>query len=206
MVTSQDAVARFGIKQADLASIAPAIILPALGGFLGKKYHGDVGGLVGGITGGLAGQAMREQMAQRNQNTGYSAPGISAPSMPYLLDPTIEDIPPWALNGAQILKHARDMYDTAGLKDLAGDLFTGPAWPVVEGLRKHHSAGEIAGNIGKQTAAGAAGGLMGWGAGALINHLAGRPIKVPILNTPLPTVTGGIGLTLGALAAMRAAH
>ena len=44
---AQEAVRRFGIsKTADLASILPMVALPALGGYLGKRMGGDLGGRI----------------------------------------------------------------------------------------------------------------------------------------------------------------
>ena len=199
---AQSAIERFGIKRADFASLAPAIAFPALGAFLGKRYFGDVGQLVGGVSGGLGGQLLREQLSQRN------APGASdlnmmtqplpaQPSQPYTIDPTTEDIPPWALQGARALApNVKQSAENEGLKDVVLGDVGGPIYPLVEGLRKH-DMGQAMRGVGGQAAGVAGGGLAGYGTGLLLNHLLGRNINVPGVNIPLSTILSGLGATIG---------
>jgi hypothetical protein len=196
------AIERFGIKHADFASLAPAIALPALGAFLGKRYFGDIGQLVGGVSGGLSGQLLREQLAQRGGSgvpdlNMMSQPFAAQPSQPYTIDPTTEDIPPWALQSARAMAPTlKQGAETEGLKDVVLGDVGGPLYPLVEGMRKHDMRQAVRG-IGGQAAGVAGGGLAGYGTGLLLNHLLGHNINVPGVNIPLSTILSGLGATIG---------
>jgi len=190
---SQEAIERFGIKHADLASLLPAIALPALGQFLGKRLHGDVGQLIGGITGGIGGQLLRESLSPNPANPPPS-------NLPYTIDPTTEDIPPWALQSAQALMPQMKQADhkTESVGDIIWPELGGPIVPAVQGYR--HSGLRGAGKHVLGSSAGLAGGaLAGHGMGLLLNHLLnhGQNINVPGINMNLSTILGGLGATVG---------
>ena len=87
----REVLARFGsTKSASLATVLPAIALPAIGTFLGARAGGrwlggnsqaalrrseDIGRLVGGITGGISGQVLRE-LASRHQSPDQASTPI----------------------------------------------------------------------------------------------------------------------------------
>ena len=91
---------RFKMRCANFASIFPSVAGPAVGGFagraIGSKFNRpDIGMLLGSITGGTTGQLLKEK-----------AENVVPPGTPYSLDPTDQDIPAWALQGARMLQPA----------------------------------------------------------------------------------------------------
>ena len=100
-----EAVERFGVKRASLATILPTVAFPALGAYAGRRFlhvNQDLGGMLGGITGGVAGQEIRELLEQRQQ--AQQQQSNMPMGAPYAIDPTMQDIPPWALQGASMLR------------------------------------------------------------------------------------------------------
>jgi hypothetical protein len=99
-----EAVVRFGVKNASLATILPSVALPALGAFAGRRFspNQDIGAMLGGIAGGVAGQEFKEFVEHR-QRQQQMASGIPMGS-PYAIDPSMQDIPPWALQSASYLR------------------------------------------------------------------------------------------------------
>ena len=112
----KEALERFGVKNASLASILPTVALPALGAFVGPRFmphNEDLGRLLGGITGGVTGQGIKELVERHEQQASNIPMGA-----PYAMDPTIQDIPPWALQGANYLRPSLKM--SMLLRTLAG--------------------------------------------------------------------------------------
>lgn len=182
-----EALDRFGSKHASLASILPQVALPALGTYLGGRYGGPKGQLLGGIAGGVGGQVLRE-MRERSQQTPAT----------YAMDPTMDDIPPWALASAQMLQPSMKQGGHFGhLGDILGGDLGGSAYPVFQGMRQGHSAGQIGKSVLGQGVGTIGGGLAGHGVGALLNHLAGKQVMVPGLNIPVSTLLAGLGATIG---------
>ncbi len=184
----REALARFGVKQADLVSILPAVAGPALGTYFGKMYGGDMGALIGGIGGGVGGQLAREALVKRQESR-------IPPGAPYALDPTMDGIPAWAVSGAQFLQPAMKSANAShDLKDIIFGDTLGPLYPLGEGIMNHDLRGAGKGMLG-QAAGVAGGGLLGYGAGALLNHLAGR--KLELGGIPVSTLMSGLGATIG---------
>lgn len=180
---------RFLRKQADLSTILPAVAGPAIGGFAGRaigaRYNAEnLGAMLGGITGGVTGQLLKENL----ENKSKAIP----PGAPYALDATAEDIPAWALQGAQLLKQSSE----GGLKDIIFGDTLGPLYPLAEGIKNRDMGGAVRGIL-HQGAGVAGGGLLGYGAGKIIDHLAGGPLNVPLANIPLSTLLSGVGATIG---------
>lgn len=201
-----EALARFGVvKQADLLSIIPSVAAPALGGYLGRALtHGsDVGTLLGGITGGVAGQYYREELPKwRGQQSGIPA------GAPYAIDPSTENIPPWALQGAQLLQPAMNQSGskTSGALDwILGEV---PGGNVVQrGIKgfREGGLGRGLGQAGKafagMTGGGVPGALLGLGLGKGIEHLTGHGstgVNIPLVNIKLHELLAGLGGTVGA--------
>jgi len=186
---------RFKIKCASLASILPDVAGPALGGYggrlLAERYHLDpnIGMLLGGITGGTTGKLIKEKV-QEAENAGVQVP----PGAPYNLDATSQDIPSWALQGAQFMQPR--MKQSGHFGDVVGGDLGGLAWPVVEGVREQQSAGQIAKNVAGQGLGTLGGGLAGHAVGALINKAVGHPVS-GVLGVPLSTLLAGLGATIG---------
>ena len=177
---------RFGIKQAavDISALLPALALPAVGVFAGRRLGGrlggelgrDVGQLIGGIGGGVSGQVISHainssstppsqqiQQAQQDQQT-QQAP----PDAPFAIDPTSDDIPDWALLGTKILRPLIEQGKTAGIKPIhglrdivLGDVLGNPFYATMEGLRGNGGALNVLKHLGYSTAGIAGGGLLG---------------------------------------------
>lgn len=186
-------VERFFLKTADIASALPMIALPAIGGYAGGRLGGrllgpthgpDLGKLIGGISGAVGGVALSDNNRQQ---------GVP-PGAPYALDPTDQDIPPWALQGAQMLQPLLKQGGHFG--DVVGSDVMGAAWPVVEGVRKQESPGQIAKNVGGQAVGTFGGGLAGHALGGLVDRAAGHQVMGP-LGVPLSTLLAGLGATIG---------
>jgi hypothetical protein len=191
---------RFLRKTASLGSIFPAVAGPAVGGFAGRAIGQRLGGpevgmLLGGITGGTAGQLIKEKVED-----AASAPSVP-PGAPYALDATMPDIPPWAIQGAQLLqpamKQAEEHESTADV--LLGEVPGGQ--PILESIKHGPRAGLRA--LGGVIGGGVPAGLLGVGAAHGIEHLVGHPLRVPGINLSLSDVLGSIGGALGATKGLR---
>jgi len=187
-------VERFKIKTASFASVFPSVAGPAVGGFvgygLGRRYgNPELGALLGTLTMGTAGKLLGEKVQQAEAQAQAVPPGA-----PFDLDATSQDIPAWALQGAHLLQP--QIKQSGHFDDIVGSDMMGAAWPVVEGVREHQPAGQIAKNVAGQGLGTLGGGLVGHGLGALINNAAGH--QVPgILGVPLSTLLTGLGATIG---------
>lgn len=187
-------VERFFLKRADLGTILPMVAAPALGAFGGKALgprlgvSPDVGALIGGISGGTIGQLIKEKASP--------PPPSVPPGAPFSLDATSADIPSWALQGAQLMRSKMSGH----FGDVVGGDLGGLAWPVAQGIHDKQKPMEIAKNVAGQGLGTLGGGLIGHGAGALINHLAGRGHDNPVMGpfgVPLSTLMAGLGATIG---------
>ncbi len=203
-----EAVQRFGAtKRADLSTIIPAVAAPAIGGYLGRQWTGgnDLGALIGGVTGGIAGQYIREELPRWRAEA--AAPQVPM-GAPYALDPTAQDIPPWALAGAQFLRptmKAAAAPGHEGLKDIILGDTLGPLYPLGQGLKNRDLGGAVRGIAG-QAAGVAGGGLAGYGAGKLLARAVGRDVNLPGVNIPLSTILSGLGATIGNVKGMEYAR
>lgn len=213
-----EAISRFGCrKYASFGQILPAVAAPILGGLLGrtlgvkltpnKPQVGEVLGMIGGTA---AGKYLSEDVfAPRQPMYAPQQAPETPPGAPYQLDPSSEDIPPWALAGARFLNPAMKMgtaWDSirSGLHD-AKDTILGeiPGYSIYEGSREGRGIpGAIKGTLG-QAAGGVAGGTLGLGTGLLLKHLLGRDVNVPLANIPLSHFLAGVGGTIGATKGFR---
>ena len=110
------------------------------------------------------------------------------------VDPTAEDIPAWALQGARLLQ---PQMRTAGhVGDVLGGDVLGAAWPVVEGVRQRQPGSQIAKNVAGQTVGTLGGGFAGHALGGLLDKAVGHQVMGP-LNIPLSTLLAGLGATIG---------
>ncbi len=186
-------VDRFLIRTASFGSVFPSVAGPAVGGYmgygLGKRYlnNGHLGALLGTLTAGTAGKLIGEKVEEAH------APE-TPPGAPYALDATSAEIPPWALQGAQLLQPALKQAGHFG--DIIGGDLGGLAWPVVEGVRDKQPAGQVARNVAGQGLGTLGGGLVGHAAGGLVDKLVGHQVTGP-LNVPLSTLLAGLGATIG---------
>lgn len=187
-------VERFMRRTASFGSIFPSVAGPAIGGYagygLGKRYlnNGHLGALIGTLTAGTAGKLIGEKV-EETQEASQTPPGA-----PYALDATSAEIPPWALQGAQLLQPA--LKQAGHFSDIVGGDLGGLAWPVVEGVHGQQPAGQIARNVAGQGLGTLGGGLVGHAAGGLIDKLVGHQVSGP-LNVPLSTLLAGLGATIG---------
>jgi hypothetical protein len=189
---------RFMIKAGNFASIFPSVAAPALGGYagrvIGQRYHAsDIGMLLGGITGGTAGQLIKEKV-----ENGRNIPA----GAPYALDPSDQDIPAWALQGAQMLQpqmkqggHEHESMADVVLGEVPG------ANPLIEGVKHGPRAAGRA--FGGMTLGGVGGGLAGTLGAKGIEHLVGHAVRVPGLNMPLSDLLGSVGGAIGATKGLR---
>lgn len=189
--------ARFLRKQADLLEVAPSIIAPALGTFLGARLfrhtlpeYEDVGKLLGAVSGGLAGHALGEKI--ENSQAAQEAASQIPLGAPYQIDPTSPEPPKWAVPGADVLKTASQLRDILG-----GDL-GGSFYDVYEGVRQDLPATQIAKNVLGHGAGIVGGGLLGHAAGGLLDRAVGHEIMGP-LGVPLSTLLAGLGATIGSV-------
>ncbi len=196
-------VERFMIKRADILSVLPMVAAPALGAFggkaLGTKYPAigaDIGALVGGITGGVTGGLLKER-AEKAEETRTAVP----PGAPFALDATSADIPPWALQGAQLLQPAMKQ---AAERDPVSDVVLSeiPGYSVVEkGIS--HGPGAAARTFGGMALGGVGGGLLGAGLGYGAEKLLGHQVNVPGVGMSLPDLLASLGGTIGATKGLR---
>jgi hypothetical protein len=187
---------RFKIKHASFVSVFPSVAGPAVGGFagrvIGSKFkQPDLGMLLGSVTGGTAGQLMKEK--------AEDAESAIPPGAPYMLDPTDQDIPLWALQGAHMMQpHMKRGAHEGGVRDVVlGDL-GGPIYPLAQGIQNRDISGALKG-IASQGAGVLGGGLAGHGAGLLLDKLVGHQVNVPGVNIPLSTLLSGLGATIGSV-------
>lgn len=199
---AKEAVDRFGVKAASLATIIPSVALPALGAFAGRRLapqNNELGALLGGITGGVAGQEIKEMVEQRRRQMSGQVPM----GAPYALDPSMQDIPPWALQGAQYLRGSlkQSAHKESPLDILLGEV---PGANVVqEGVRNGLGAGARA--FAGTSLGGVTGGLLGMGVGKGIERLIGhgQPVNIPGVGMSLSDLTAALGGTIGATKGLR---
>ena len=200
-------VDKYLIKRGSLAAILPGVSLPALGAFAGMRLeksmklpHG-VGALVGGIGGGIGGQLSREMIEQKQQ---------VPPGAPYALDPTDQDIPQWALQGAQMLQPSmQPATKTSAHEDTPESMFdvimgeVPGANPIMDAYKARDPRAGLK-TFGGMALGGVPGGMLGSLAAKGIEHATGRRnIIVPGLGLSLSDTLGSIGGALGATKGMR---
>jgi hypothetical protein len=202
----REVIARFSEKRASFATILPSVAGPILGGTLGTVLGERLGGrlgqklvlpsqVAGTILGTTAGRAVAEKMEQPQQ----AVPGGS----PYAIDPTVaaDDIPPWALMGARILRSQK----TGGLftskdKDMVfGEL---PPYAMYEGYQHGGMKGLLKG-LAAESLGGVTGAGLGLLAGKGIGKLVGGDKTIPYLNLPVSHLLAGLGGTIGMSKAMQ---
>lgn len=153
--------------------------------------------LVGGSIGRSFGAQQNQQMQQQRQQPMGA---------PYAIDPTNDDIPDWAVAGARMLQPRMKQSNSNTLDWLLGEVPGGNS--VQYGVKGYNQGGVGQGlrDAGKSFGAMSLGGLgasaAGLGAGKLIEHLAGRPIQVPLINESLPNTLAGLFGTIGATKAL----
>jgi len=103
----------------------------------------------------------------------------------------MQDIPPWALSGAQLLNKQASHFS-----DLIGGDLAGVGWPAYEGIRDKQEPAQIAKNMAGSGLGTLGGGLAGHAVGGLIDKAVGRPVMGP-LGVPLSTLIAGLGATIG---------
>lgn len=186
------ALMRFG-KQADIMPMVPQIALPAIGGYLGKRYFGDIGGLAGSIGGGIGGLMARDQLM--NNDPLQPSPSNHRTVPHPVLDTTDQNVPVWA---QQLMQQQQKSASGEGLGDVVGGDMLGVGWPIAQGAARGDIKGGLRGALG-QGAGIAAGGLAGHGAGHLLSHLIGKDVNVPLANIPMSTLLSGLGATIGSV-------
>lgn len=193
-----DVCFRFGAtKKASLASILPTVAGPMLGGLAGRTLAtrlgagGPLGETLGTIGGMTVGKYIGDEVLAPNANQAPPMP----PGAPYALDPTDKDIPLWALSGANML---RPIVKGASANDRPQDVILGeiPGYSAVEGYRHSGMPGALKGTLG-QIGGAVGGGAAGYGVGALLAHLLGHDVRVPLVNMPLSHLIAGLGATIG---------
>lgn len=186
------------IREASLAGILPAAAGAPLGALGGRalasrfRVSPDTGAMLGGITGATLGGLIKEKV---EDTTDAPIP----PGAPYALDATSADIPPWALQGAQLLQPT--MKQGGHLGPIVGGDLAGLAWPVAAGVHKRKPAGDIARDVAGQGLGTLGGGLAGHLAGGVIDKLTGHsthnPLMVPGVGVSLSDLLAGLGATIG---------
>lgn len=191
-----DVSARFGTpKTASFGSILPQVAGPVLGGYAGRALASRLGaggglgealGTVGGLT---LGRYLTEDATPAQQTA-------MPPGAPYAIDPSTQDLPLWAVQGARMLRPALKQGSAV---DRPQDVILGeiPGYSAVEGYRHSGVPGAIKGTLG-QVGGAVGGGAAGYGAGQLLAHLLGRDVNVPLVNFPLSHLLAGVGATMGA--------
>lgn len=185
---------RFMRKGASFGSILPAAAGAPLGALGGRalapllKLKPDTGALLGGITGATLGSLVKEKVE--------SSPAVP-PGAPYALDASSADIPPWALQGAQMLQPA--MKQAGHFGPIVGGDMAGLGWPVAEGLHNKKPAGAIAKDVAGQGLGTLGGGIAGHLVGGVLDKTlgGGKPINVPGVNVSLSDLLAGLGATIG---------
>lgn len=197
------ALERFGTsKTADLAGLLSSVAGAPIGGYighgLGERYlrNPRLGAMIGTIGGGVLSRAISD---------AASGPPPGMPQNPYALDPTSEDIPPWALASAQLVRPALGPGKTAavssseGLRDsILGDL-GGPIYPILSGASGGGGVSGALRHLAGSSAGIAAGGLLGHGLGHLLP-------QTDIWGIPLSTILSGLGATIGGVKGLEAAR
>lgn len=197
-----EVLARFGTKRAaDLTSVLPTVAAAPVGGYvgrmIGRRYNApELGSLIGTVGGGVFGRVVGDQLQQPQR-----------PELPPMgtlqLDPTSEDIPPWAVAAAAAIRpHLKQASHTHNPYDVVfGEI---PGYSAVQGAREGGLLGAAKG-LGGTVAGGVGAGLAGHLLGSGIERLIGHGVNVPLINMSLPELLGGVAGTIGATKGFRAA-
>jgi len=193
-------VDRFKIRVASFASVFPSVAGPAVGGFagynLGARFkHPELGALLGTLSMGTAGKLLGEKVHDAEEETASAVP----PGAPYALDASSQDIPAWALQGAQFMQP--QLKQGSEGREPMSDVVMGEV-PGYVPVRDAVEGGPRAGlrSFGGMAMGGIPGGLIGTGLARGAEHLfhGGRPLNVPGLNMSLSDLLGSIGGAVGA--------
>lgn len=191
---------RFKIRTASLASVFPAVAGPAVGGFAGYNIgarfkHPELGALLGTLSLGTAGELLGEKV----QDAEEAQPPVVPPGAPYAIDAASQEIPAWALQGAQYMQP--QLKQGAEAREPMADVVMGEV-PGYVPVRDAMEGGARAGlrSFGGMAMGGIPGGLIGTGiargAERLFHH--GQPLHVPGLNMSLSDLLGSVGGAVGA--------
>ena len=134
----------------------------------------------------------------------YSDPPQSdmPPGAPYSVDPTSEDIPSWALQGARYLQPFAERTGSFWQddpRDRPRDIIGGeiPGYGFAEGAREGRGVrGALKGGFGS-ILGGVGGAAFGYTAGRGIAASIGHDPRVPLVNMPLSQILAGLGATIG---------
>ncbi len=148
--------------------------------------------LVGG-TGGYLGKVLGDRMSD--------APPPLPQNAPYALDPTDQDIPDWAVQGARFLQPAAKMGSAGPWYDMPlGEI---PGYGFVEGAREGRGAkGALKGGLAS-IGGGVGGALAGTALGKGIEHFTGFNPNIPGIHMNFSDILAGLGGTIGATAGFR---
>lgn len=188
-------------KRASLGTILPVAMGPTFGGIAGRaigaRYKApDLGAALGAMTGGIGGGLIKEQVEEAQ------AAQAMPPGTPYAIDPSSADLPPWAVQGAQLLQPA--MKAAHFEREPPLDVVKGevPGLPVIEDAIRH-GPGAGARTFGGMALGGVGGGLLGMGAGYGLEKLIGHPVNVPGVGMSLPDLLASVGGTIGSTKGLR---
>lgn len=194
-------IERFKIRTASFASVFPSVAGPAVGGYTGFQLgnaffpkHKELSALLGSITGGTAGKLLSERV--ENAESAKVPPGA-----PYSLDASAQDIPPWALQGAQLLQ---PQLKQGAEHESPFDVVMGEvpgANPIMDGMKHGPMAGLKA--FGGMVGGGVPGGLAGTGLAHGIERMVGHDVRVPGINMSLSDLLGSVGGAIGATKGLR---
>lgn len=199
-------VDRFKIRVASLSSVFSGVAGPAVGGYagynLGARFkHPELGALLGTLSMGTAGKFLGEKLQDAEEVP------VVPPGAPYALDASSQDIPAWALQGAQFMRP--QFKQSSDAHEPMSDVVMGEV-PGYVPIRDAVTGGPGAGlrSFGGMAMGGIPGGLLGTGiargAERLFNH--GRPVNVPGLNISLSDLLGSVGGAVGATKGYRYMH
>jgi hypothetical protein len=207
----RDVLTRFSQKRASFSTILPTVAGPILGGTLGTVLGERMGArlgrslmlpsqVAGTILGTTAGRALAEREPSQFQPT--QQPNIPS-GAPFAIDPTVaaDDIPPWALMGARIL---RSQKMGAFLSPEDRDIMLGelPPYAMYEGYRHGGGKGLLKG-LAAEGIGGVAGAGLGLLAGKGLGKLVGQDYRLPWVNVPVSHLLAGMGGTIGMSKAMQ---
>lgn len=148
--------------------------------------------LLGTAVGSSVGKSFGDRMDTRRQTLQQAS-----------MDPTTEDIPPWAMNGAAAFRDnvgLRMASHDEGVRDLLlGEL---PGYSAVRGYQMGGIPGALKGVAGQVIPAVLAGGLTHM-AGKGLSHLTGFDPKLPFTNMPLRDVATGTAASIAGTLGMQ---
>lgn len=194
---TQEAVDRFGVKTANMSTILPSVLLPAAGTIAARHFapNNTTMHILGGVLGNVVGQEVRDTVAERQKQMQAAQANESPYGAPYDIDSTMQDIPPWAIQGAHYLqggKYAAESRWDIPLGEIPGGAV------VTEGMK--HGLPAAAKTFLGLSAGGVAGGLLGLGLGHGIQKMVSpnHEIRIPGIHMSLADLIGSVGGSIGA--------